>query len=471
MSSDYSHGILYSPSSLQPRERILPEELRARGITYIRLQWLDLVNTLRERVIPISSFLKMLGTSRPGITMVAAWAGLIYLNLAEGFDAVGENFYAVDLSTLIVCPYEKYHACVMGWFQEKTPVKGVLASEICPRMALKRVVDDAKNRAKIEFLVGFETEFILLKSTDPIVPVNIHSWTAGEALRTGSVEARVMREIVDSLQNSGVEIDMYHAEAAPGQYEIVASPLPPLQAADTLVYTRETIRHIAAKHGLHATFAPRLYSNSSGSSAHAHISIHSTNDNAPPKPHNAMATMESSFLSGVLDHIPAITAISLPIPASYKRVLDGVWSGGTYISWGTESREAPVRLTNAASPHSRRFEMRFIDGTCHPHLALAAITGAGSRAVESQAPLRVKDCGVTPAAMLSEKEREDLGVTRRMSLTWEESRDSFAKDPVMQDIFGQNFVKKFLSANKTLAESLAQDKEERAEVKRLVEYY
>ncbi|EEB90518.1 hypothetical protein MPER_11265 [Moniliophthora perniciosa FA553] len=141
MSSDYRHGVVYSPSSLQPHGRISPEELKARGITYVRLQWLDLVNTLRERIIPISSFLKMLGTSRPGITMVAAWAGLIYLNLAEGFGAVGENFYAVDLSTLILCPYEKDHACVMGWFQEKTPVQGILASEICPRMALKRVVE------------------------------------------------------------------------------------------------------------------------------------------------------------------------------------------------------------------------------------------------------------------------------------------------------------------------------------------
>ena len=44
-----------------------------------------------------------------------------------------------------------------------------------------------------------------------------------------------------------------------GQYEIVTGPLPPLEAADAVVFTRETIINIASKHGLHATFSPRVY--------------------------------------------------------------------------------------------------------------------------------------------------------------------------------------------------------------------
>ncbi|KAJ8582819.1 hypothetical protein M405DRAFT_830015, partial [Rhizopogon salebrosus TDB-379] len=52
---------------------------------------------------------------------------------------------------------------------------------------------------------------------------------------------------------------VYHSEAAPGQYEIVTGPLPPLEAADALVHTRETIFNMASKHGFRATFAPRLY--------------------------------------------------------------------------------------------------------------------------------------------------------------------------------------------------------------------
>lgn len=40
---------------------------------------------------------------------------------------------------------------------------------------------------------------------------------------------------------------------------MITGPLPPLQAADALVVTRETIISIAHKHGLRATFAPRIF--------------------------------------------------------------------------------------------------------------------------------------------------------------------------------------------------------------------
>ena len=72
---------------------------------------------------------------------------------------------------------------------------------------------------------------------------------------------------------------MYHSEGAPGQvrppdpinaflrvdlshssfqYEVVTGPMSPLEAADALVHTRETIYNIASKHGVKATFAPKL---------------------------------------------------------------------------------------------------------------------------------------------------------------------------------------------------------------------
>lgn len=76
----------------------------------------------------------------------------------------------------------------------------------------------ARERAGIELLVGFETEVILLSSTDPdIVAINNHGWCDALALPSGSLEARVTREIADNLQRAGIALEMYHAEAAPGQ--------------------------------------------------------------------------------------------------------------------------------------------------------------------------------------------------------------------------------------------------------------
>jgi glutamine synthetase len=92
--------------------------------------------------------------------------------------------------------------------------------------------------------------------------------------------------------------------------------------------------------------------------------VHSTGGSWPhaSTATNDLTSYEASFLSSLLDHLPGVTALTLPQPASYVRVGDGVWSGGTYICWGTDNREAPVRLCNANSPSARNFELRFIDG-------------------------------------------------------------------------------------------------------------
>lgn len=129
------------------------------------------------------------------------------------------------------------------------------------------------------------------------------------------------------------------------------------------MYTRETIVNVAAKHGMHATFAPRVFKDSTGTGAHVHVSVHSRDD---IKIADQLSSAEALFVSGLLKRLPAIVGATLPTPASYKRVGDGSWSGGTYICWGTENREAPIRLANASSPLSRNFELRFLDGTCNP---------------------------------------------------------------------------------------------------------
>ena len=69
----------------------------------------------------------------------------------------------------------------------------------------------------MDFLVGYEIEFNLLSSTDPIVVVNQFGYSSSLALPSGSVEAKVMRGIADALNEGGVELQLYHSEVVPGQ--------------------------------------------------------------------------------------------------------------------------------------------------------------------------------------------------------------------------------------------------------------
>jgi glutamine synthetase len=227
---------------------------------------------------------------------------------------------------------------------------------------------------------------------------------------------------------------------------MVTAPLPPLESVDALVHTREIITHTAAKHGLRATFAPRIYMDSAGSSAHTHISVHSKHN---VKTGDSLSSYERYFLSAVLNHLPALIALTYPTRASFKRMVDGVWAGGTYVCYGIEHRDVPVRVTNFASPSSRNFEMRVVDGTANPYLAMAGILGAGLAGIRDKTELTMQDCGTKSASDMPECEREALGIVQRMPLTWEDSRRNFQESEFLKkEVFSEEFVEKYLSVNK-----------------------
>jgi glutamine synthetase len=80
-------------------------------------------------------------------------------------------------------------------------------------------------------------------------------------MRSSSVGKAIVEEVYDVLTDAGIEVQQFHAESAPGQYEIITGPLPPMEAVDALVFTRDTIYNIATKHGVKATLLPKVYNN------------------------------------------------------------------------------------------------------------------------------------------------------------------------------------------------------------------
>ena len=123
----------------------------------MRLTWVDFVNFVRYRVIPIKHFKKLIAESSSrtgdfkvnpngGIMLTKALFGLVYITMAPGFGAAGEYLYVPDLKSLRVLPFAPGHASVMGWFEEKEAVKGpdgqdTFKTPFCPRALLQRIVE------------------------------------------------------------------------------------------------------------------------------------------------------------------------------------------------------------------------------------------------------------------------------------------------------------------------------------------
>ncbi|KAI0642082.1 FLU1-II [Trametes meyenii] len=471
-----AYGALYTAHHNSPAPAQSLDDLLTPDIKFVRVQWIDFINTTRYRVLSANYFRRLFAdpNSRPGITISRGGLGVVGLQMTPGFDAVGEYLYVPDLGSWRVCTYAPSHASVMGWFQEKTPLpnKG-LATHLCPRTLLHRIEREAKEKAGVSFLVGVESEFILMSATSPeFVVVNNADWSTAAKMRTGSVETIVLEEIAQCLLDAGIELQLYHAEAAPGQYEVVTGPMTPLMAADTLVFTRETVYNVANKHGLRATFAPRVHADSCGSGAHAHVSVHgpSTASRAADAAYAPDLTpTERSFLQGILGHIPGICALTLPTAASYARVADGIWSGGTYACWGTSNREAPVRL--CGPPGHRHFEVKSVDATATPHLAIATIIGSGLKGILNGELLAVMDCP-KPIPKMTSEERATFGVSNplRLPKTITDARNALAADENLKSVLGEEFVNTYIRVNETM-EKYMRGKDDKDTARKLVEYF
>lgn len=141
-------------------------------VRFVRVVWVDLVNFVRYRVVPIRHFKKLVASGsvasssslsssdkpqgdrhvfegvrynpHPGITLAKCTMGLVYLALADGVGPTGEYVYAPDLSSARLLPYAPGHASVMGWFEEKevsdTNNNNGFAAALCPRRLLRRIV-------------------------------------------------------------------------------------------------------------------------------------------------------------------------------------------------------------------------------------------------------------------------------------------------------------------------------------------
>jgi glutamine synthetase len=294
----------------------------------------------------------------------------------------------------------------------------------------------------VEFKAGFEIEFSLLREK----PINIDSASSSSTTKpsitpieesvycqTSAIDGEagpVLKQICASLEQLGQTIEQFHAESASGQFEIVTGYGPALEAADNLVYKKETIDAIARRNKMTASFLPKIFPDQSGNGCHLHFSFGDP-ENADSnlmadssKPYSLSALGEA-FAAGVLRHMPALMPFTAANVNSYERIKPSTWSAA-YKCWGVNNREAPLRLVGlAGKPGSLNFELKTVDSTANPYIALTAIIAAGISGIRKGLSLS-SPVQVDPAT-LSEEQRIKEGIVLLPS-SLPRALDEFEKD-------------------------------------------
>jgi glutamine synthetase len=269
------------------------------------------------------------------------------------------------------------------------------ASAMCARAVLRAAVAEAE-RAGLSARVGAELECTLL------TPAGAHATGPGWApygLRSSLEQAPFLVDLARSAQAAGLGIEQVHMEYGHDQLEVSLSPTDPVSAADDVVLGRLVIGRVAERHGMRVSFSPIPFAGEAGNGAHLHLSLADADGpvfsgGSGPR---GLTDAGAAAIAGVLDTLPELIGVYAGSTLSARRLVPGNWAGAA-LCWGLENREAAVRLVaaGAGSPHGANIELKVVDPSANPYLAVAAFLGSARRGVERGLPLP-DEVSVNPA--------------------------------------------------------------------------
>lgn len=319
-----------------------------------------------------------------------------------------------------------------------TPYRG------CQRSFARRQRQRAAEMG-LEVRMAFETEWVLGGGgTDEFVPAS-----DGPAYGMGRLVdlADYARDLLEELDRSGVEVAQLHPEYAAGQMELSVSPQDPVGAADRVVLVRQVIRGVSAAHGYRASLSPAVTAGGVGSGGHVHASIWRGADNLLAEVDGRFQVEGQRFVAGLLDHLPALTAVVAPSVVSYLRLIPQRWSA-PWRCWGRENREAALRVIAGRADSGGRHanvECKIADATANPYLVVGCLVAAGLDGIERGLTLP-EPCTGDPAA-LDDAAREAAGITR-LPDSLGAALDAFEADPVLRDAMGAELAGTWLSVRR-----------------------
>jgi glutamine synthetase len=243
----------------------------------------------------------------------------------------------------------------------------------------------------------------------------------------------------------GITVEALHHEVAIGQQEIDIKYDRALRTADNAITLRMTLKAIAERNGLYATFMPKPIAGINGSGMHTHQSLWSDGKNvfADMQDEYGLSTIAKKFIAGQLAHARGMSAIIAPLVNSYKRLVPG-YEAPVYLSWARTNRSALIRVPKVSASRvatATRIELRCPDPAANPYLAFAAILMAGLEGIK-------RDLPVPPAA---EEDLYHLDQTARSKMTampgsLGEAITEMKCDQLMRTTLGDHLFEQYVEA-------------------------
>jgi len=372
-----------------------------------------------------------------------------------GFDGSSiQGFARIDESDMVAKP-DPSTFTILPW---RSGAEGSVARMFCdvltpdgdhyigdPRWALKRIMKKAADLG-YTFYVGPELEYFYFKNSS----------SSPETLDAGGyfdltpldVASDLRRETVLVLQKMGIKVEYSHHEVAPSQHEIDLRYMDGLSMADAAMTYRLTVKEVAMKHGVYATFMPKPLFGENGSGMHTHQSLFKGGENAffDANATYNLSTIAKRYIAGILKHAREMCAIVAQWVNSYKRLVPG-YEAPVYISWARRNRSALVRVPmyKPGKALATRIEFRCPDPACNPYLAFTVMLAAGLKGVQEgyELPEPVEE----DIFEMSSEARAQRGIESLPGSLDEAIRET-EKSEVVREALGDHIFEKFIANKK-----------------------
>ena len=382
----------------------LVKQVRAKikqlGIQYIYYQFISVTGRIVGKGIPSDHWE---ANCERGFQLVYGSTANLFVDRRGQYIGYGPEASELvglpDPETFCQLPWDKRVArvfCTLFRNREEEKDPGGFLTSDC-RGNLRRIEEKFKKDHKgLHMRHGCEPEMMWLKKGPDGMPdggaTRPHCYHIGqfEQLRP------VILRIIEYGRAMGLDMIQGDHEDAPGQLELNWMYDTALRTADRLSTYRQICAAVGREFDLIPCFMSKPFMGVSASGCHHNVSLWregedeiNTLGQSNPMPgmdavYSYLKGGENTFMplkgqrkpgpiglmsiGGVIEHLPALTAIGCSTVNSYRRLWDAGFWAPVYADWGYQNRTCGLRISAPG-----RFEYRAVDSMVNPYLMAGAI--------------------------------------------------------------------------------------------------
>jgi glutamine synthetase len=411
------------------------KKIQEEGIKFVRLQFTD-----------INGMLKGLAVNAKNIESI--------FENGQSFDGSSITGYrSVEESDMILYPDPTTFAILPWRAKEKASCRLICdvytpqnkRFDADPRYILEKTIEKA-HKAGYKYICAPELEFFIIKEAENgglPTPIDLAGYFD---FNPNDLTDDLRREIADTAEAFGIEIELSHHEGALGQNEIDFKYGEALETADRAITLKMCGKVVAAKAGYIATYMPKPFQGINGSGMHVHQSLWNkdatTNMFYSENPKDDyLSELARNFIGGQLTHGRKMCAVLNSWPNSFKRLVPG-YEAPVYLAWAHKNRSPLIRVPNfGGRKTAARCEIRCPDGAGNPYLQFAVLLATGLDGIKNKTdPGDPVELNVYHRNYEERKERGIVSLPESLK----EALDEFETSELMKETLGETAFENFL---------------------------